>query len=429
MSNLKTFIVTNAWIIVVLLVALIVLIQFVDPAPPRKLTIATGHEDGRYYRLARSLQADLRAQGITLNIVTTAGSRENMELLLDEEGEVSIAFMQSGIEENFPESTDNIYSLGSLYYEPIWLFYREGHKPEHLSDLIGKRIAIGEAGSGTQVISEYLLAENGLLQGLKNTELLPLDNESAVAQLKSGGVDLAFFTVSPQSEIIQNLLAIPGVDFLNVTRANAYTARYPFLSAVTISEGLLDLQKNIPDTDRTTLASTATVVVNDRFHPSLTPLLLDFFHKHLRAGGVLEKPRAFPSAINTGFPLTAEAQHYYEYGPPFLLRFLPFWLASLVDRLVILVIPFLFVLIPLFKLAGPVYRWRIRSRIYRWYRFLLEIDRNIAENTLENPEEVRKKVADMANELATIDVPLSYADELYHLKQHVEYIGRRLKNL
>jgi hypothetical protein len=245
--------------------------------------------------------------------------------------------------------------------------------------------------------------------------------------LRSGFVDAAFFTVSPQSERIRSLVGLPGVDFLDIRRSAAYTARYPFLSSVAISEGLLNLELNIPDEDRTTLASVATLVVNDRFHPSFTPLILQLLSQQLQRGGVLEKPREFPSPANVGFPLTREADHFYNYGPPFLQRYLPFWAASLVDRLVIFVIPLLVIIVPLSKIAGPVYRWRIRSRIYTWYRYLLETDRRIVEAAITNRDQEMQALDKLADELAEVDVPLSYSDELYHLKQHVEYVKRRLK--
>ena len=194
-----------------------------------------------------------------------------------------------------------------------------------------------------------------------------------------------------------------------------------------ITEGLLDLKRNIPPEDRTTLASTATLVVNDRFHPAMTPLILELLSRRLGNGGILERPGEFPSARNVGFDLTKEAAHYFDKGAPFLLRFMPFWAASLVDRLIIFVVPLLVIIIPLIKLAGPLYRWRIRSRIYTWYRHLQEIERRWTEGRIDNLAEERRRLDVMTKELAAVDVPLSYADELYELKEHVEYVRGRLE--
>lgn len=194
-----------------------------------------------------------------------------------------------------------------------------------------------------------------------------------------------------------------------------------------ITEGLLELERNIPPQDRVILASTAMLVVNERFHPALTPLFLEALSRRLGDGGILEHPGEFPSAHNAVFPLTKEAAHYFKNGAPFLLRYMPFWTASMVDRLIIFVVPLLVIIIPLIKLAGPLYRWRIRSRIYTWYRHLQEIERMLAGGRIENIATERRRLDEMTEELAAIDVPLSYADELYELKEHVEYVRSRLE--
>jgi TRAP transporter TAXI family solute receptor len=429
MGSIKTFLQTNAWLAVAVVIISVVLYPFVEPAPPREITMATGGQDGYYHALGTYLKKSLEREGVELNLVSTTGSSENMNLLTDPNGEISIAFVQSGMERVFDTAEDTLYSLGSLYYEPIWLFHRRSVELDTARDLKGLRVAVGAEGSGTRAIVRYLMAENGLHDEGGEFVLVDADGEQAAERLRSGDIDAAFFTVSPRSNTIRTLIDIPEIDFLDIRRSAAYTARYPFLSSVTISEGLLDLERNIPPENRTTLASTATLVVNDRFHPALTPLVLGLLSKRLREGGVLERPGEFPSARNVGFPLTKEAAHYLEKGPSFLLRFLPFWAASLVDRLVIFVVPLLVILIPLVKLAGPLYRWRIRSRIYTWYEHLQETERRLAEGKVGNRAEEIRRLDLMTEELAAVDVPLSYADELYELKEHVEYVRGRLETV
>jgi TRAP transporter TAXI family solute receptor len=426
MGSIRTFVRANAWLALAIAAVAVALYQFVDPAPPRSFTLAAGNKEGRYYELGRYLKDELEKQGITLNLVPSAGSGENMAFLTDPDSEVSIAFVQSGMEELYDSGEAELSSLASLYYEPIWLFHRSDVALDKVTGLKGFRVAAGEPGSGTRAVARYLLAENGLLDN-GGLSLVDAGGEQAVELLRDGGVDAAFFTVSPKSALISELIELPDVDFLDVRRSAAYTARYPFLSRVSISEGLLDLARNIPDSDRTTLASVATLVVNDRCHPAFTPLVLEILSRRLKKGGVLEKPGEFPSPANVGFGLTKEADHYFRYGPPFLLRYMPFWAASLADRLVIFVIPLLVILVPLLKVAGPLYRWRIRSRIFRWYALLLETDRRIAAGEVRDREAERRKLEELADELASVDVPLSYSDELYHLKQHVEYVSRRLE--
>jgi TRAP transporter TAXI family solute receptor len=427
MNSIKIFIKTNAWLAALIVIIAVGLYQFVEPAPPREITIATGDPDGYYDALGKSLKASLRREGVELKLISTAGSSENMELLTEADGAVSIAFVQSGMERVFDLGETTLASLGSLYYEPIWLFYRSEKALDSARDLKGLRVAVGAPGSGTRAVVGYLMAENGLPETGHEFVLVEAGGEQAAELLRSAEIDAAFFVVSPRSDVIQSLIGIPEIDFLDIRRSEAYTARYPFLSSVAISEGLLDLERNIPPEDRTTLALTATLLVNDRFHPALTPLVLEQLSRQLRDGGMLERPGEFPSPRNVGFGLTKEAEHYYKKGPSFLLRYLPFWAASLVDRLVIFIVPLLVIIIPLVKLAGPLYRWRVRSRIFTWYRHLQETERKFSEGKVKNLTEEIHRLDALTSELASIDVPLSYADELYQLKEHVEYVRGRLK--
>lgn len=426
MNSIKAFIKTNAWLVVTVILIAVVLYQFVEPSPPREITMATGDKDGYYHELGTYLKDSLRREGVELKLISTAGSSENMELLTDPDSTVSIAFVQSGMERIFEPAEDSLASLGSLYYEPIWLFYRRSIELDSARDLRGLRVAVGARGSGTRAVVGYLMEENGLPDTGDDVVLLEAGGQEAVELLQTGSIDAAFFTISPQSKTIQSLIGIPEIDFLDIRRSEAYTARYPFLASVSIAEGLLDMERNIPPENRRTLASTAMLVVNDRFHPALTPLVLETLSRKLREGGMLERPGEFPSARHAGISLTKEAEHYLEKGPSFLQRYLPFWAASLVDRLVIFVVPLLAIIIPLVKLAGPLYRWRIRSRIYTWYRHLQETERKLAEGTVENPTHEIQRLNELIEELVSVDVPLSYADELYELKAHIEYVRSRL---
>jgi len=427
MDAFKTFLKTNAWLALAVVLIALGLYRLVEPAPPSEITMATGDEEGYYHALGQYLQQGLQREGVELKLVSTAGSSENMGLLADPDGPVSIAFVQSGVERVINVGDTALESLGSLYYEPIWLFYRRDVPLDTARELRGFRVAVGAEGSGTRAVAEYLLAENGLLDEDTGLIVVEAGGEEAVELLRSADIDAAFFTVSPLSDTIQTLIEMPEIDFLDMRRSAAYTARYPFLSSVSITEGLLDLERNIPPEDRVTLASTATLVVNERFHPALTPLVLELLSRRLGEGGILEQPGEFPSAQSVGFSLTKEAAHYYKNGAPFLLRYLPFWTASLVDRLVIFVVPLLVIIVPLIKLAGPIYRWRTRSRIYTWYRHLQETERRLAEGKIGNLAKERQRLDVMTEELAAIDVPLSYADELYELKAHVEYVRSRLE--
>ncbi|MCH6257423.1 TAXI family TRAP transporter solute-binding subunit [Puniceicoccaceae bacterium K14] len=423
-----SFIKTNLWLVVVTLAVFVAFYLMVDPAPPREITIATGSENGRYYELGKRIARKLSEEGVTLHIKQTRGAVDNMTLLNSEDSEVAIAFVQSGMKEIYGREEDTLRSLGSLYYEPIWLFYRKDLELDILPDLEGLKVAVGAKGSGTNAVSGFLLRENGLSRS--SIEALQLEEEEAIEQLVANDIDAAFFMVPVVSDAIDKLIHEESLSFMDMRRYESYEARYPFLTSVKVSEGLLDLKENIPNKSQQALASSATLLVNDRFHPSLTPVVMEALTSVLKDGSLLEKHGEFPSPQFVDYPLTKEADHYFEFGPPFLLRYMPFWAASLVDRFIIFLIPLLVVIIPLSKTAGPVYRWRVRSRIYKWYKYLRETDKKIVAGTIsQDIDKELDRIEKLEEELASVDVPLSYTDELYHLREHVAFVAKRLRQM
>lgn len=432
MIAIKHFLKTNGWMVVVIVVAFIIAFRFVDPAPPKSFTLVTGTEDGRYHQVALRIKAVLAREGLDVTLIPSAGSIANLGLLTAEDNDIGVGFVQSGVENLFDGDTESLHGIGSLYYEPIWLFFDRSRMVRTIGDLEHKRIAVGKAGSGTKAVAQLLLETAELMtpDGSGTVEVSELGGDDAVEALENGQIDAAFFVLSAESPVIKRLAANPGFDFLDVRRAAAYEGNYPFLSSCRIPEGLLDLAANVPDSDRTVIAPLATLVVNERFHPAHTPLLLEAARKVVGKGGVIERPDEFPSARFVSFPLTSDAEHYHRNGPPFLLRFMPFWAASMVDRLIILIIPFMALIIPLVKIAGPLYRWRIRSKIFRWYKYLRETDQKIRDGRIQDQVESEiERLVELESELRTVEVPLSYADELYNLRLHVSHVLERLKSL
>lgn len=302
MDSLKAFVKANIWLLLVAVALVVVLIQFVDPAPPREIVIATGAESGRYFELAQRLERELRKEGVSLRILTTAGSIDNLHLLTADDKPVSIAFVQSGMEEVFDSGENILRSLGSLYYEPIWLFYRDGQPVHRLFDLAGRRLSIGALGSGTQAVARFLLRENGLHEPALAPETFEFTDAQATEALLAGEIDAAFFMMSAASAAVRDLASQPGIDFLDMRRAESYRARYPFLSSVLVSEGLLDLASNVPARDKSVLAATATVVVNDAFHPALTPLVLEALRSALGQWGAAGETRPISLGRQRGLP-------------------------------------------------------------------------------------------------------------------------------
>jgi TRAP transporter TAXI family solute receptor len=395
--------------------------QFVNPAPPHTLVIATGQMDGAYYLFAQHYREQLAQDGIELEIRTTAGSIENIELL--KSNKVDLAFVQGGT----GSATDAgiLTSLGSLYYEPLWVFYRGEQTLSRITELQNRRIAIGEPGSGTHAITSMLLGDNFIDPG---TDSIQAIGGAAGAQaLLEGDIDALFLVAAPAAPLVQNLLHRQDIRLMSFARAGAYTRLHHFLTTVTLPEGVIDLQANIPPRDTVLLAATANLAVRDDFHPALVSLLLQVATVTQATGSLFEQSGSFPNSANLEFPLDDDARRFYKHGPPLLQRYLPFWTASLIDRLKIMLVPLLTLLLPLGKIMPPAYRWRVRKKIYRWYRELQALDTtSSASQSGAALELLLQKLDQLEEDVRKVSVPLSYADELYSLRLHIGLVRDKL---
>ena len=397
--------------------------QFVDPAPPKMLTIATARKDGAYYQFALKYRDLLKHQGITLKVLETPGSVANLKLLRTRDNGVNVAFVQGGTASDNPGA--GLQSIASLYFEPLWVFYRARQPLASLGDARGRRVAIGAPGSGTRAIASQLLKLNGI--ATDRPEILPLGGRQAAEALLDGSLDAAFFVASPQSPTVRALLNSPSVGLLNFQRAEAYTRIQHFLSSVTLPRGAIDLARDLPNRDIRLLAATANLVATPDLHPALIDLLLQAATRVHGPGGMFEATGQFPSARYLEFPASDEALRYFKSGPPFLQRYLPFWAATFVDRMLVMLVPLLALLIPLLRIMPPMYRWRIRSRIYRWYRDLLALDPSVHQHQDRRQlQQCLEKLASIELEISRIHVPLSYADQLYELRVHMELVRDKL---
>ena len=393
--------------------------QFVEPAPPEQISIATGEAGGAYAFFGERYRELIAAEGVDLRIdlVRTSGSLENLRLL--EKGEVDLAFAQTGTGR---EGGEELVSLGSLYHEPLWVFHRGAEKLAQLGELWGKRMAVGPEGSGTRAVALLLLRENGLRE--EAAAGLPLGGKEATRALLAGEVEVAFLVAGVQVETVGELLRADGIGLLSFARAAAYGSRYRYLSSVVLHRGVIDLELDIPDRDIALLAPAATLVARRDFHPALVQLLLQTAQRAHAEGGVFDRPGDFPSPLYADFSLHEAAHRYFEHGPSFLQRYLPFWLAVLVQRLKILIVPLITLLIPLFKVMPPLYRWRVRSRIYRWYRALSSVEVRL-EDGEDGVNGLMAELDRIEDEVTKMEVPLSYQDEVYNLRLHIDLVRGR----
>ncbi len=398
----------------------VVAYQFVAPAPPRIVRMASGPPDGAYAEFAKRYQRILAREGVTLELVASKGSVENLALLQSKEGGVDVALIQGGIAD--PDATPGLVSLASVAFEPIWLFARRGITVRHLSDLAGRRVAIGPEGSGTRPVARQLLAANGLGDG--KVDERPLGGADAAKALLAGQLDAAFFVMARPSPSMEQLLRAPGIALVGFSRADAYTRRFRYLERLTAPEGLLDLGRDIPPKTVPMLAPAAALVAREDLHPAIIDLLLDAATEVHRAPGLFQDAGQFPSSRYLDLPLSDEARRYLKSGPTLLRRYLPFGWANLVERLAIMLVPLLTLLIPLFRFAPPLYRWRVRSKILRWYKELRGLETMLRTSHTSEPAraELVERLDRMQELVGNVSVPLGYADSLYHLRLHIDFV-------
>jgi TRAP transporter TAXI family solute receptor len=400
-----------------------------DPTPPKRVILATGPEQSAYAEFGKRYADELKRYGITVELRHTLGSRENLRLLRNEKESVDIAFVQGGASETIrtreEEDLEPVMSLGSLFFEPVWIFYREDAIKNFtsLTQLRGKRVNVGMRGSGTPGLAMRVLAANQIdREELTRTSV---SDQEAVIGLLEAKLDAIFLVAAPEAPYVQMLLQTPGVRLFEFVQAEAYARRYRYISPVVLPRGVAHLALNVPSHDVPLIAATTSLVANEDTHPAIVQLLVQAASRIHGSPGWISRAGQFPSAQGNEFPLAKDAERYYRTGPPLLQRYLPFWLANLVDRMWVALFSIVAVLIPLSRLIPPLYRFRVRSRIFRWYRNLRFI-----EHELEDGERPRADLVASLDKLesrvSSIRVPLAYADELYSLRSHIDLVRARL---
>lgn len=396
--------------------------RFLPPLAPDHLTIAAGAKSGIYYQSAMRYKTLLAKQHVTVEIVPTRGSVEALQLL--KENKVDIAFVQGGSTDDY--KTEPFTSLASLYNEPIWVYYpAAGEELRNLNELKGKRIAVGAEGSGTKALAVKLLAANGVTPD--NSTFLSLGSEAGAQALFDGEADALFSVIGTFAPLTKALLFDPQIKLLNFSRTRAYTVRYPFLNAVTLDEGVMDLEYNLPPQTKQLIAATATLVSRETIHPDLVRLVLQAAKKVHGDAGIFRSAGEFPGTSRLEFPINANAEVYLRDGETWLEKIFPFWIASIVKRLMLLFIPVIALMIPLVKLILPLFDWRSRSKIYRWYKTLNAIEEEMEEYDESQRRSAARTLEAALSQIQKVDVPLSYRREYYDLIQHFELILGKLR--
>jgi hypothetical protein len=399
---------------------------FIHSAPPRALIITSGPPGSSFERTAERYRDLLSSNGVTVKILTSEGSLENLRRLENPKFRVDVGFVQTGESEG--SKGDKLFSLGSVAYQPLLIFYRSSTPANLLSDLAGKRLAIGPSGSGTHALALTLLETNGIVPG-GATALLDLEAADASKALLEDKVDAVFLMGdSASSQIMRTLLRSPGIRMFDFAQADAYTRRFAYLNKLQLPRGAVDFGKDIPPHDVNLIGPTVELVARSRLHPALCDLLLEAAREVHGKPTLLQRRGEFPAPIEHEFKISPEAARYIKSGKGFLYNSLPFWLASLVNRILVAFLPMVLVLIPGIRLIPIAYKWRTQLRIYRWYRGLLKVERDlVGQLTAEKREELQRRLDHIESSVNQMKVPASFAGQFYGLREHIGFVRDRLK--
>ncbi|MFO1306227.1 MAG: TAXI family TRAP transporter solute-binding subunit [Burkholderiales bacterium] len=410
-------------ILVALLTALCLWVSFhfLDPIPPRRIVVASGPDSGLYHHFAERYKKALAAEGVVLEERMTDGATENYRLLLDRNSGVDLAFMQGGIAA-FPEA-DSLVMIASLYYEPLWIFTRRGEAGDALSSFAGKRISLGSAGSGTNMLATQLLRASEVTA--ENSTLLATSTSRSVAALKKREIDVAMMVTGPGSKTLLAALTDPEIDLVSLAQANAYPQRLSFITRRTLHAGAVQFVPLVPPRDTAIIMTKAMLAARDDVHPAIVNLLLEAIRDIHGDRSYFAAPNEFPNIERVDIRVSPDAVRHERFGPSLLYRYLPFWAATTLERFIIIVLPLLAVLLPLFRFLPQVVSWRVRRLIYRWYGQLIVLEHDVQARQGDLP--VTQWLSDLdriERGVENLATPASFASEVYTLREHIDLVRR-----
>jgi hypothetical protein len=397
---------------------------FIQLAVPDTLTITAGPQGSSFYRTAERYKKILARDDVTLNILESDGSPENLQRLSSAQPSADIGFVLGG--ELKDGNAQNLMSLGSVNHQPLMIFYH-GKVRHLLSDFAGARIDIGAPGSGTRTLALDMLKANGI-EPTGAASFKEVDAKDPEKDLNENRLDAIFMMGdSTSSKLMRQLLRSPKVHLFNVTQADAYTRRIGYLNKLVLPMGSLDLGKNLPAEELNLVAPTVELIARTSLHPALSDLLLEAAREVHSGPGLFKKRGEFPVPLEHEFRMSPDAARYYASGKTYLYRTFPFWLASLLARALAVLVPLALLLVPALRFAPTIYRWRIESRIHRWYKVLLDLERDtVSEKTPQERVELLRQLDAIEASVNRIVIPASFGDMFYDLRGHVDFVRNRL---
>lgn len=398
--------------------------HFLAPALPKKVIMTSGAEGGAYKELGLRYAAALKKEGVQLELRASHGSVENYQRLQDDGSGIDIGFIQSGIG-NGKEAPD-LRAIAALYYEPIWVFYRDSHDLDLLSQLQGKKIGVNLPGSGVNKIALELLAEYAVTG--KNSQLSQQATQQTSSDLLQGKIDAAFFIAAAEAPAIQMLLK-SDLKLMHFAQADALVRKFPSLTKVTFPRGAIDLAHDLPARDISLVSATALLVAKESLHPAISYLLLNSASDMHSPAGFFSVHNEFPNQKTEDFPIADESKRYFKSGGPWLQRYMPFWLANFIERTLIILLPLIAMLIPLLQLMPKLYNFIIKRDLIRWYGEIKLLEDEVWEL---HPPQARHIAAwlieldEIAAKVNQLEMPQSHFNEIYTLKQSIGIVRERI---
>jgi TRAP transporter TAXI family solute receptor len=426
--SVRESVITLIPVILLLVLVAYVAQRFVRPAPPSTIVMTVGSEGGAYDEFAKRYRSILARSGVTLELHRSSGAVENYERLRsdynDDGVRYDVGFIQSGI--GSIEEAPHLETIAGVYYEPVWLFSPHTDTLTKLSDLVGKRIGVGIPGSGLRRLSLQMLNAAGVNE--TNAKFVEAAGADAAKMLSDGQLDIAFMIGAPESPFIQSLFKGP-LHIVSLSQSEAIARYFPTLTPLVLPQGAVDLADGRPAHDVKLMAATSLLVSRDDLHPALVYLLLEAANEVHSAPGLFQRRNEFPSSKVQDFPISEQATRWFQSGRPFLQRYLPFWLANLIERLLVVVVPIVALAIPLMRIVPAIYSWRVRSKIFRWYGEVREIERRALEETHagEAQQHDAHRLDEIEASVNQLKIPLAFYHEVHLLRAHVDLVRRHLQ--
>jgi TRAP transporter TAXI family solute receptor len=428
--TLRDLIVSIGPVIFIVIGLLAAAYWYLDPQPPKTVVLATGPAGSAYAEFGKRYQRALAANGITVELKPTDGTLDNLALLRN--GGADVAFVRGGAADLVADEEAGITSLGSLFYEPLWVFYREeaGRKIDRktgtlnsLVQLKGLRVNVDKPGSGMPETMDKLLRANHM--AAKDMEVSHLEPAPATAALEAGMLDAIVLASAPQSPLVRELLRTPSIRLMAFEQGDAYARRFAFLSPVALPRGIVTLDKDIPPQDVALLAATTSLLSREQTHPALRQLFAQAAQKLHGDAGWFNRARDFPNTRTSELPVSPEGDRAINGTPPIWQRYLPFWASNLVERMWLVLGGLIVLMLPLSKVVPPLYTFRVRRRVFRWYARLRDIEHKVDTGAGEH-EQLLDELDELDRVANKVTVPLSYAEELYALRNNIDATRRRV---